>query len=416
MKTYTNAIAKLISEGLFLFYKEVFLNYNRIKDYYEATEKFISIPEIKELNQNWKGVYSAALNHYVQFLIDWQENNMFENPKHISPEIIDSEARSKPEAGSAQHLHVEDEHEEDIDWEERFTDEEGKLTRLANPALIDLLRPCLDTEYRSTASAFNIVEDFYAGQYSSMQMKDWQKLFENINWTNPYYSPTSSEPEGKKKKHILRVTFPNGSIIQERIVAKTLVEVVSYSGPERVALLNIYLAGVNLVSKELSNKYPQYQVLIQDGYYVMTLSDTPRKYQIIKTISDALNLGLAIDFISIEDSSQFHAKPVPYLISVQSRAKIRVTFPNGRVVQKGRVSHTLLEVIKFAGPENVRDLQISIKNDNLITNKVNPSYKNSLKSIGDGLFVHMNSSTQTKFAQIQQISDELSLGLIIELV
>ena len=155
---------------------------------------------------------------------------------------------------------------------------------------------------------------------------------------------------------------------------------------------------------------------IQDGYYVMTLSDTPRKYQIIKTISDALNLNLTVEFISIDDSDQPQAPSIPYPIPLQLKAKIRVTFPDGRIIQEGRVSQTLVDVVKYVGAENVRSLEISINKDNLITNKVAPAYENSVKPVGNGLFVHTNSNTQTKFAQIQQISDDLNLGLTVELV
>ena len=171
-----------------------------------------------------------------------------------------------------------------------------------------------------------------------------------------------------------------------------------------------------MVTKELSEKYEKCQMPIQDGYYVMTLSDTPRKYQIIKTISDALNLNLTVEFISIDDSDQPQAPSKPYPIPVQLKAKIRVTLPDGRTIQEGRVSQTLVDVVKYVGAENVRSLEISINKDNLITNKVAPAYENSVKPVGNGLFVHTNSSTQTKFAQIQQISDDLDLGLTVELV
>ena len=126
-----------------------------------------------------------------------------------------------------------------------------------------------------------------------------------------------------------------------------------------VCYTKLLRAGVNLVTKEISEKYEKCQIPIQDGYYVMTLSDTPKKYQIIKMISEALHLNLTVDFISIDDSDQPQAVPIPYATPIQSRTKIRVTFPDGRIVQEGRVSNTLIEVIKFAGAQNVRDLNIT---------------------------------------------------------
>jgi hypothetical protein len=417
INTYTNAIAKLINKGYVHHYAEVFLKYNRIKDYFNAIERFIAIPEINELNHSWKFVFSAALNHYVRFLIEWKDINTKNVSDHIEQATIDFSADAKPDTYLINNEPDIEDLSEDVDWEDMFLDGDSKLTRIANPSLIDKLRPYLDTEYKSTASAFNIVEDFYGNSFPSMQIKDWQKLFEKIDWSNPYYSPSLvAEPESKKKSHILRVTYPDGKIIQERVVAKTLVEVIRNANPEQISSLNILLAGVNLVSKEVSEKYEKCQIPIQDGYYVMTLSDTPKKYQIIKMISDALHLNLTVDFISIDDSDQPQATPIPYVTPVQSRTKIRVTFPDGRIIQEGRVSNTLIEVVRFAGAINVRDLNIYINNDNLITNKITPTYEISLKPVGDDLFVHTNSTTQTKFAQIQHISDELNLGLNIELI
>jgi hypothetical protein len=412
---YTNAISKLINKGYIHHYRDAFLIYSRIKDYFVAIEGFISIPEINELNQSWKYVFSAALNHYVRFLIEWQEINTVTNVIKIEQVAIEFPDES---LNDVEFIQSEiDELSEDIDWETKFLDDENKLTRIANPLLIDRLRPYLDTEYKSTACAFNIIEDFYGNRFPSMQIKDWQKLLEKINWDSPYFTHLiAAEPEAKKKSHILRVTYPNGIIIQERVVARTLVEVIRNSDPEQIAALNINLAGVNLVSKEISEKYEKCQMAIQDGYYVMTLSDTPRKYQIIKYISDTLNLNLTVEFISIDDSDQPQAPSKPYPIPIQLKAKIRVTFPDGRIIQEGRVSQTLVDVVKYVGAENVRSLDIPINKDNLITNKVAPAYENSVKSVGSGLFVHTNSSTQTKFAQIQQISDDLNLGLTVELV
>jgi hypothetical protein len=417
INTYANAIFKLINKGYIHHYRDAFLIYSRIKDYFVAIEGFISTPEINELNQTWKYVFSAALNHYVRFLIEWQEIDIKNNSIKIEQAAIEFPTESITVVELVQTESEKDELSEDTDWEAMFLDDENKLTRIANPLLIDQLRPYLDTEYKSTACAFNIIEDFYTNQFPSMQIKDWQKLFEKIDWSNPYYSPSiATEPEGKKKSHILRVTYPDGTIIQERVVARTLVEVVRNSDPERIAALNIYLAGVNLVSKEISEKYEKCQVSIQDSFYVMTLSDTPRKYQIIKTISDSLDLNLTVDFISIDDSEQPQAQPKPYPIPLQLKAKIRVTLPDGRTIQEGRVSQTLVDVVKHVGAENVRSLDILINKDNLITNKVAPAYENSVKPLGNGLFVHTNSSTQTKFAQIKQISNDLNLGLLVELI
>ena len=412
VNTYVNTIAKLIKEGLFDRYKNAFLQYNCISDYSNAIEKFLTIPEILELNNLWEGVFSAALRHYIQFLVSCVDSIVTEPSTTNTNQIITVDTKeieqSEDEAP---------EEDEIIDWEDEFTNDQGKLTRIANPILIDELRPNLDTEYRAIPTALIIVENFYKERFPAMELKDWQKLFDQIDWSNPYYTPSDSnndeEQEGKRKTHILRVTFPNGSIIQEKKVSDTLFKVVKYAGADYVRSLNINTCGENMIvsESEINPRYAKATKQIKDDLYVNTCSDTQTKYNVINKISKELDLDLQVDFVSVDNKEVVSLYP-----KTSTRAKIKVTFPDGKTIQYAKVLETLIEVIHYAGVEKVHDLDIRINNDNLITNNVTPTYQISLKPLGNGLFVHTNSATDTKLEQIQRISDDLKLNLIAELV
>ncbi|GAE86430.1 hypothetical protein [Bacteroides reticulotermitis] len=105
--------------------------------------------------------------------------------------------------------------------------------------------------------------------------------------------------EGKRKSHILRVTYPNGRIVEERMVYKTLMDVISTAGAARVKSLGIMLNGTNLVSDTIIPRYEISQKPIGDELFVMTCSDTATKKSIIQQISNAFNMGLKIEEISI---------------------------------------------------------------------------------------------------------------------
>ena len=414
INTYVNAISKLFKENYFYRYQNTFLQYKCISDYSIAIEQFLNIPKISEINNQWKCVFSAALRHYIHFLIE-RENGSDNTETDDLQTKADDNIKNIP-------THIEDsktleEESENMDWEAEFTNDQGKLTRIANPQLIDKLRPYLDTEYRAIPTALNIVEDFYQDRFSLMELKDWQKLLDNISWDAPYYYPSAvAESEGKRKTHILKVTFPNGAEIMEKRVSETLVKVVQYVGVENVRSLNIVVCGANMIvaKNEINPRYKTATKHIKSGLYANTCSDTPTKASIIQQISDKLNLGLNVEFIPIDDDQIPQAPVVSYL--KKARAKIKVTFPDGKTIQYAKVLETLIEVIQYAGIENVRKMDIKINNDNLITNKVAPAYEVSLKSLGNGLFAHTNSSTETKLEQIKQISDNLHLGLTVKLV
>ena len=101
-----------------------------------------------------------------------------------------------------------------------------------------------------------------------------------------------------------------------------------------------------------------------------------------------------------------------------SRYIIRVKYPDGRVFDSNLVWETLMDVIKYAGPERVEQLNIICMGDNLVSSRLNenPLYRSAQKGIGRGLYVCTYSSTDVKFKQIVRINLECKLGLEVEKV
>lgn len=101
-----------------------------------------------------------------------------------------------------------------------------------------------------------------------------------------------------------------------------------------------------------------------------------------------------------------------------SRYIIHVKYPNGSEFSSNLVWETLVDVVKYAEPELVQQLNITCMGDNLVSSRLNenPLYRSAQKDIGRGLYVCTYSSTDTKFKQIERINQELQLGLIVEKV
>ena len=89
---------------------------------------------------------------------------------------------------------------------------------------------------------------------------------------------------------------------------------------------------------------------------------------------------------------------------------------NGRVVFPAKVLEALVEVVKYAGAERVRELGIICCGDNLILKNPSPRYQKPSKPVGGGWLCNTCSDTGTKFAQISEISNRLSLGLKVEMI
>ena len=100
----------------------------------------------------------------------------------------------------------------------------------------------------------------------------------------------------------------------------------------------------------------------------------------------------------------------------QRKYIIRVVFPDNHVSCNKMVWETLMDVIRYAGPENVQRLGITIMGGNLVSRELheNERYRVGQKEIEPGLYVCTYSSTDTKYDQIKTINRSLNLGLKIE--
>lgn len=99
----------------------------------------------------------------------------------------------------------------------------------------------------------------------------------------------------KSAKTNLRVTLPNGKIIENRFAYETLQEVVVLAGVEKVCTLGIVQCGVPLVSNTQDNFYNQKE--IGKGLYLITHSSTGQKRQQIEKISEAFGLNLKVEVV-----------------------------------------------------------------------------------------------------------------------
>lgn len=396
------SVKNIISSGVISCHRKLFLAHDSISEYKEAAEELFSLQSVRDLG--WDDRYRVPFLSYIDFLQKKHFPSTFEDVTDKNEDITED-----------QEIEVETSDEE-RNWESDYEDEYGNLVKLMNPELLKQLRPYLDKEYPSLPPAYNIIEDFYHNRYPKMQMKDWGRLIKEIDWSRCNENGIIPEEvkASKRKTHILRVVFPDGRVVEDKNVSTTYCEFIKEVGAEEISILGISHAGVNIVSKELDSKYANYQRDIGDGWYVMTNSSTPIKYQDLQKIIEEYGLDISVSLVSL-DSSNTPSLPIPNDKNGK-REKIRVVFPNGRCIQPTKVLEALIEVVKYAGVERVRSLNIICCADNLILKNPAPRYINPSKPVGDGWLCNTCSDTRTKYDQIKTISDKLSLDLEVELI
>ena len=129
---------------------------------------------------------------------------------------------------------------------------------------------------------------------------DWMDPFEEDEPTKDPSKRVVTKGTGKDK---IRVTFPDGMIIEESLVWKTLAETIKRIGVERVEKLKIpgiSKRNIPLLDTHLTDDitYKESQKEIEPGYYLLTYNSTEKKAQYLEQISDELHLNLKIEIVS----------------------------------------------------------------------------------------------------------------------
>lgn len=295
IQEHVQAIKQLISTSLISSNRKIFLACDTLEEYRDAANEFLSLDEIKRMDAEMDNTFSYALPVYIDFLIDEYGDNMAESEDDNAelPEPTEEELQLTPESEDSAEA-------EEVDYESPFTDNNGILTCIANPTLIDLLRVDLDSEYPRPMSAYATVEDFYGDLFPNMEMFHWQNLFKKIDWNNPYPSLEDSLILTEKRRFTrqkIRVVLANGREICEKQVVNTLIEVIKYAGVEEVCALNITMGkngGALLIGTEINHKYANAFKDLGNGLYVNTCSDTATKFSQIQKINIALKLNMKI--------------------------------------------------------------------------------------------------------------------------
>ena len=98
------------------------------------------------------------------------------------------------------------------------------------------------------------------------------------------------------------------------------------------------------------------------------------------------------------------------------RTGLVVTFPDGTVVADMPAKTVFAETIKRIGTMKVRKLGLTLCKVPLVSNTLDKKYSNAQEPVGGGFYVMTHSNTKDKKKQLEKISDQLHLGLKVEIV
>ena len=408
---YFKVIKKLIESIItpHLACRKMFIKYDNIDDYPKAIVPLLQSQEIGTLSDEEKELLETALVLYVKFLTHQSMSEDLLNNDEEDITVEGTDVEGNPIISNPDDKYIKN----------------GKLLMIADPFIIEALRPLLDTEYQNRQGAMNILYDHYSEKCPNMEFRDWKKLIDGIDWNDPL--PKEEENETKrKKKYVIATILADGNYIMHKNVAQTFIESIEAIGIEKFKQLGLETANVPIVSETPNEKYASAQHITDAGYYIMTNMSTFRKVNVLYYAIEQLKLDMKVAVIPLshfdDDDLDFNQymlnEPLPMIDASSKRQNVRISFSDGTFIQENQVVNTFMKAIELAGAERVYQLHLKIGKKPLMRDYLSEEEKlmTKYKQVDTNLWVDTNSDTQSKFDTLVELNEKLNLGWYIEKV
>ena len=180
--------------------------------------------------------------------------------------------------------------------------EEDIIKKEILPVVTQTIEPALKQVQRELV----LVVNYHPGEPISVSLSRKANIAELLDAKLLEQDPQVEHRDGTKRKNpverineksVLRVTFPDGTVIEDKKAKMTFTKTIQKLGLMRVRNLGISFCGVPIVSNTLDKKYGKTQVPVEGGLYVMTHSSTHDKKKMLDKISTRLGIKLKVEEI-----------------------------------------------------------------------------------------------------------------------
>ncbi len=195
-----------------------------------------------------------------------------------------------------------------MEWTEKQerqleAEEEHLIKNEVLPVVSKSIEPALSQVERELV----LVVDYVPGTPLKVSLSRKRNLFDALEDVveikpDPEVEHTEKKKGGKKvvtnPRTRLRITMPDGLIIEERTAWQSLQKFILRVGVERVRAVGLIANKIPLVSNTVDKKYKTAQKPLGNGWLLMTCSDTATKRKQILAIAEALGLSINVEIVS----------------------------------------------------------------------------------------------------------------------
>lgn len=170
------------------------------------------------------------------------------------------------------------------------------------PTLTEKIEPALAQVQRELV----LVVDYVPGTPLKVSLSRKRNLFDALEDVveikpDPVVEHTEKKKGGKKvvtnPRTRLRITMPDGSIIEEHTAWESLHKFVLKVGVDKVRAVGLIANKIPLVSNTVDKKYQIAQKPLGNGWLLMTCSDTATKRKQILAIAESAGLNVNVEII-----------------------------------------------------------------------------------------------------------------------
>lgn len=181
--------------------------------------------------------------------------------------------------------------------------EEEIIQKEILPVITDNIEPSLNQVQRELV----LVVDYVPGRPLKVSLSRKRNIDEILTDAveikpDPIVAHRSNGPQKAKKediapKTLLRVTMPDGTVIEKAKAKDTFVEVICRIGIERVRPLGLKFCKVPIISNTRDAKYGKAQVPVDGGWLILTHSSTNDKKKQLDKIAKALKIRMKVEIV-----------------------------------------------------------------------------------------------------------------------
>ena len=194
-----------------------------------------------------------------------------------------------------------------MEWTEKQerqleAEEEHLIKNEVLPVVSKSIEPALSQVERELV----LVVDYVPGTPLKVSLSRKRNLFDALEdmveiKPDPEVEHTEKKKGGKKvvtnPRTRLKITMPDGSIIEEHTAWESLQKFILRVGVEKVRAVGLIANKIPLVSNTVDKKYKTAQKPLGNGWLLMTCSDTATKRKQILTIAEAIGISVRVDII-----------------------------------------------------------------------------------------------------------------------